>query len=432
VDTTIFERYESEVRSYSRSFPVIFDYAKGSIMRDTSGSEYLDFFCGAGALNYGHNNDFIKQRLLAYLQNDHIIHGLDMFTVAKREFVSFFEEHIIAPRNLEYKLQFTGPTGTNAVEAGLKLARSYTGRTNIFALNGCFHGSTLGSLALTSELKKRKAAGVPLTNVTHCLAPYQCGDDQALSFMETALTDDHAGVDKPAAIVLETVQAEGGINVFSPEFLRGVRELCTRHDVLMMVDDIQVGCLRTGTFFSFERADIAPDIVILSKSIGGYGLPFSLVLLKPEIDIWKPGEHDGTFRGNQLAMVAGKAALELTMDNTIAAGVREREQLVRDFLLTEVASLGAAPAATAAGGPTAAPIPIDIRGIGLIWGIDLHDGELAGRVTRACFEQGLIIERAGREDSVIKIMPSLVIPHKQLLAGLAILRDCIRRALGDA
>ncbi|MDR2197686.1 MAG: aspartate aminotransferase family protein [Coriobacteriales bacterium] len=414
MDTTIFERYESEVRTYSRSFPVVFDYAKGSVLRSTDGREYLDFFCGAGALNYGHNNDFIKQRLISYLTDDRIIHGLDMFTVAKEEFISFFEKSVIEPRNLAYKVQFTGPTGTNAVEAGLKLARKYTGRANVFALNGCFHGSTLGSLALTSERRKRAAAGVPLDNVTHCPAPYQFGEAHALDFMEKALTDDHAGIDKPAAIVLETVQAEGGINVFSADFLRGVREICTRHEVLMMVDDIQVGCLRTGTFFSFERAGIAPDIVILSKSIGGFGLPFSMVLLKPDIDIWEPGEHDGTFRGNQLAMVAGKAALELVADGHIAEGVRVREALVRDYLTEQLAVLheGA-----------------EVRGIGLIWGLDLHDGALAGSITRECFNRGLIIERAGREDSVVKVMPSLVIPIEQLQTGLDILRDAAKAVL---
>jgi diaminobutyrate-2-oxoglutarate transaminase len=426
-DTTTFERYESEVRSYSRSFPVVFDYAKGSVMRSTQGREYIDFFCGAGALNYGHNNDFIKQRLLDYLADDRVVHGLDLFTVAKEEFISCLEKTIIEPRGLAYKIQFTGPTGTNAVEAGLKLARKYTGRTNIFALNGCFHGSTLGSLALTSEAKKRKAAGVPLGNVTHCPAPYQFGEEHTLDFMERALTDDHSGIDKPAAVVLETVQAEGGINVFSVEFLRGLRELCTRHELLMMVDDIQVGCLRTGTFFSFERAGIAPDIVILSKSISGYGLPFSMALINPAIDVWAPGEHDGTFRGNQLAMVAGKAALELACegsliedgrivaDGIIASGVREREKLVHDFLTEHIAILAK---------------DIELRGIGLIWGVDLHDGELAGRITRECFERGLIIERAGREDSVVKIMPSLVIPPEQLLAGLEVLRDSTRAVLG--
>jgi diaminobutyrate-2-oxoglutarate transaminase len=414
VDTTTFERYESEVRSYSRSFPVIFDYAKGSIMRSVDGREYIDFFCGAGALSYGHNNDYIKERLIRYLEDDRIIHGLDMFTVAKEEFISYFEENIINPRGLDYKIQFTGPTGTNAVEAGLKLARKYTGRTNIFALNGCFHGSTLGSLALTSELKKRKAAGVPLGNVTHCPAPYQFGEEHTLDFMERAVTDDHSGIDKPAAVVLETVQAEGGINVFSPSFLRGVREFCTRHGILMMVDDIQVGCLRTGNFFSFERADIVPDIVILSKSIGGYGLPFSLVLIDRAIDVWKSGEHDGTFRGNQLAMVAGKAALELVVNGAIAEGVREREGIVRKFLTEQVASLDEG---------------IEIRGIGLIWGVDVHDGELAGRITHECFERGLIIERAGREDSVVKIMTALLIPHEQLLAGLEIVRDSIKAVL---
>jgi diaminobutyrate-2-oxoglutarate transaminase len=393
---------------------VVFDYAKGSIVRSSDGKDYLDFFNGAGALNYGHNNDFIKGRLLDYLQSDAIVHSLDMFTVAKAEFIEYLEEHIIAPRGLDYKVQFPGPTGTNAVEAALKLARKVTGRSNIFALNGCFHGMTLGSLALTCDLEKRAGAGVALHDVTHIPAPYQFGEDLALKFITDTLDDCHSGIEKPAAIVIETVQAEGGIHVFSNRYLQGIRNICTKYEILMVIDDIQVGCGRTGSFFSFERAGVIPDIEILSKSISGYGLPFAIDLIKPEFDIWKPAEHNGTFRGNQLAMVAGKAALELVVSGAIEDGVHERETLVETFLTKHIKPL----------------VPdAEIRGIGLIWGIDVHDGAKAKAICDRCFEKGLIIERAGRKDAVVKIMPSLVIPKDQLTQGLEIIAEAIKETL---
>jgi len=415
MDQAVFERYESEVRSYCRTFPTIFTTAKGSILKDQAGREYIDFFNGAGALNYGHNPDFIKQKLIDYLASDGIIHALDMYAVAKGEFIEALETKILQPRGFDYKLQFPGPTGTNAVEAALKLARKVTKRTNIFAFMGCFHGMTLGSLALTSDTGSRAGAGVPMGNVTHIPAPYQFGEDVALNYLRTVLEDDHSGIDKPAAIVFETVQAEGGVYVFSDEFLRAASDIAHEHDVLTIVDDIQVGCSRTGRFLSFERAGIKPDIVCMSKSIGGYGMPFALVLIKPEYDIWSPGEHNGTFRGNQLAMVAATAGVDITINDHIEDGVATRAKLVADFMANEMAPVSP---------------DIEIRGLGLIWGVDVHDDAKAAAITRHCFDKGLVLERAGRKNGVAKLMPSLVIPEDTLLKGLTILRDSCAEVLG--
>jgi len=414
MDQGIFETYESEVRSYCRTFPTIFTRAKGSILWDQDGRSFIDFFNGAGALNYGHNPDFIKSRLIDYLQNDGIIHALDMYTVAKGDFIETFETRILQPRGLTYKLMFPGPTGTNAVEAALKLARKVTKRTNVLAFMGAFHGMTLGSLALTSDRGSRGGAGLPLGNVTHIPAPYQFGDDFALTYLKTILSDDHSGIDLPAAIVVETVQAEGGVYVFSDDFLRGVAEIAHDNGILLIVDDIQVGCSRTGTFLSFERAGLKPDIVCLSKSIGGYGLPFSLTMFSPELDIWTPGEHNGTFRGNQLAMVAAKAGVEITLDQGIEAGVRHRGEIIGDFLNREIAKRWDG---------------VEVRGIGCIWGIDVHDDATAAKTSRACFDHGLILERAGRKNGVVKLMPSLVIPDDTLLEGLGIIRDALATIL---
>lgn len=404
----VFEAYESEVRSYSRSFPSVFAKAKGSIITDVNGKEYIDFFCGAGAVNYGHNNDYIKERLIAYLEQDGILHALDMMTDAKADFIEYFEEQVLKPRGLDYKIMFPGPTGTNGVEAALKLARKVTKRENVWCLMGCFHGMTLGALSLTSDRDSRKGAGIPLNYVTHIPAPYMFSGLNTIEYMETLITDDHSGVEKPAAFIIETVQAEGGIHVFSNEWLLAVRDFCDRHGILLIVDDIQVGCARTGSFFSFERAGIVPDMVIMSKSIGGYGLPFALTLFKPELDIWSPGEHNGTFRGNQLAMIAAKAGLEYMLEHEIEKEARRKEKIIKEYLLGNISSENAV-----------------IRGIGCIFGIDVGNGERCKAVTKKCFENGLIIERAGRDNSVVKLMPALTISDELLIKGLDIIKNSL-------
>ncbi|MDD5922284.1 MAG: diaminobutyrate--2-oxoglutarate transaminase, partial [Eubacteriales bacterium] len=294
MDTSVFEKYESKVRSYCRKYPVVFKTAKDSYITDEDGTRYLDFFCGAGALDYGHNNEYIKQKVIDYIAGDGITHALDMYTTAKRDFLEYFEEEVIKPRGLDYVVQFPGPTGTNANEAALKLARKVTGRPNVFALMGAFHGMTLGTLACTSESYARGGAGIAMNGVTHIPAPYMFPELDTVEYMERLITDDHSGVELPAAIILETVQAEGGIYVLDEQYLRNVRDLCDRYGILLIADEVQVGCGRTGDFFSFQRAGIKPDMVSMSKSIGGYGMPFAVTLFRPELDIWGPGEHNGT------------------------------------------------------------------------------------------------------------------------------------------
>ena len=408
----IFEKYESNVRSYCRKWPVEMVHAKGSIIKDINGNEYIDFFDGAGALNYGHNPDYIKEKLIDYLQEDGIIHSLDMYTLPKEKFISYFEEKILKPRNLDYKVLFPGPTGTNSIEVALKLARKYTGRQDIWAFTGAFHGMTLGALSLTTEASARNAAGVSLNNTVHIPAPYSMGGNfDTIKYMRELLEDDHSGYSCPAAIIIETVQQEGGIHVFSKEFLRDLRVFCTEYNILLICDEVQIGCSRSGTFFSFERADIVPDIVCMSKSIGGYGLPFALTLLKREIDVFKPGEHNGTFRGCQLSIVAAKAALEMTVEKDIPKIVKQKELIVKEYLEKDIKPL--------------LKEKMEIRGIGLSWGIEFNDGVLARSVLDKCFEKKLIIELAGRNDSVLKIMPSLLIEEDLLIKGLNIIKESI-------
>ncbi len=413
----IFHTVESEVRSYCRSFPTVFNKAKNSMLFSEDGKEYLDFFAGAGALNYGHNNDYIKKKLMDYLSSDAIIHGLDMFTKAKREFIGKFVKSILIPRDLTYKMQFCGPTGTNAVEAALKLARKVKKRANIFAFMGAFHGMTLGSLAATSNISSREGAGLSLNNITFMPYPSSNISFDTIQYMEDILKDDHSGIEKPAAVIVETVQAEGGINIAPVEWLKRLSDLCKENDILLICDDIQVGCGRTGEFFSFERAEIIPDMVVLSKSISGYGLPMSLLLLKPELDIWQPGEHNGTFRGNQLAFVAASAALEYRENINLDMNTKLMENFLKKYLTESIKPLHDC---------------IEIRGIGLIWGIDFSRMGIehaSKEIVRRCFDNGLIIERVGREDSVVKIMPPLNIEMKDLEKGCDILRCVISEYL---
>ena len=416
MNTSVFETYESNVRSYCRSFPTTFTKAKGALMFDDQGKEYVDFFAGAGALNYGHNPDYMVEKMIAYLQSDGILHSMDMFTQPKQAFLDFFITKVLQPRGLNYKVQFAGPTGTNAVECAIKLARMNKGRANVFAFMGAFHGMTMGSLALTTDRCSRDAAGQILPNVTHIPAPGMFPGLDVVAYMETLLTDDHSGVEKPAAIILETVQADGGINVFPVEFLQGVRDLCTRHDILMIVDDIQVGNSRTGTFFSFERANIIPDMVTLSKSIGGCGMPISMVLFKPELDLWEPGQHTGTFRGNQLSLIAGLEGLKKMVEDDIPADVKRKEKIVEAFLRDEIAPLDSR---------------ISYRGIGLLWGVDFSkfDKDMTKPLIAACFKNGMICERVGRDNAVLKLMPPLIIPDEQLMAGLQILKKSLQEIL---
>lgn len=420
MDTTIFASRESHVRSYCRSFPAVFTKARGSTLYAESGAEYIDFFAGAGALNYGHNNEYIKQKIIKYLESDGITHALDLYTQAKREFLEHFTNVILNERDLNYKVQFVGPTGTNAVEAALKLARKAKNRTNIFSFMGGYHGVSLGSLAVSGNVDNRMGAGLPLNNATFLPYPYgYMSNFDTIQYIETILTDTHSGIAKPAAIIVETIQAEGGVVVAPVEWLQQLRHLCDKHDILLICDEIQIGCYRTGPFFSFERAGIVPDMVTLSKSISGYGLPMALLLMKPEIDVWKPAEHTGTFRGNQLAFVGASAALDYSIDTDVSEQVRVREAFLKEFLNTEIAAIDSR---------------IEIRGLGMIWGIDLArigGATFAKEVASRCFEAGLVIERVGRNDAVLKILPPLVIEMDLLKQGCSIIKQSINECLSS-
>lgn len=400
----VFERYESNVRGYCRTWPVVFDTALNAKQWDVDGNEYIDFFSGAGVLNFGHNNLKIRQAMIDYLESGGVTHSLDMYSRSKQEFIERFVNVILKPRELDYKLQFTGPTGTNVVEAALKLARKVTGRRNVVAFTDGFHGMTLGALACTGNQKFHQAAGVDLNNVIRVPFDGYLGDGvDTLEPLRRALQDTSSGILPPAAFILETIQAEGGINVASKEWLQQVQQLAREHGSLLIIDDIQASVGRTGSYFSFENLGIEPDLICMAKGIGGYGTPMGVLLIKPELDVWQPGEHTGTFRGQNLSFVAGAAALDYFENDEFLTEVQRKGTLTEERLVAMIER---------------ANVDIELRGCGMMHGLDMGSGEQAAAVVASAFEHNLIIPTCGPNGRVVKVMPPLTIEDEVLEEGL--------------
>ncbi|MGM8366640.1 diaminobutyrate--2-oxoglutarate transaminase [Virgibacillus sp. W0181] len=410
-----FEELESVVRSYSRGWPAVFKQSKGYKLWDIDGKEYIDFFGGAGALNYGHNNDAMQEKVIEYIRQDGIIHSLDMGTPPRKEFLEQFNEVILKPRNMDYKVMFPGPTGTNAVESALKIARKVTGRNTVISFTNGFHGMTLGSLAITGNSSKREGAGVPLANSVFMPFDNYVEGQDSIAYLEAYIKGQSSGVDLPAAIILETVQGEGGINAASMDWIKQVDQLCKRWDILLIIDDIQAGCGRTGTFFSFEPAGIDPDVICLSKSIGGFGLPMAITLIKPEYDQFSPGEHNGTFRGNNLAFLGATEALNYWKDDAFSKEIKRKAEILSssiDNIIEKHPGLEGTK-----------------RGRGFMQGIATGKPELAGEIAAQAFANGLIIETSGASDEVVKFLAPLIIDEEGLRKGLEILDQSIKEVL---
>lgn len=409
VNKDVFQRYESEARGYCRRFDPIFTSASGSRMVDADGNEYIDFLAACGSLNYGHNDPDMSEALVKHIQDNGITASLDLFSNAKGRFLNTFHELILGPRQLDYRLQFTGPTGSNAVEAAMKLARKVTGRSNVIAFTNGFHGVTLGSLAATGNKYNRMGATLP--NITRLPFENYAGEHfDTADYLEQLLTDPSSGIEPPAAILFETVQGEGGLNVASPKWAQRIAKIAKQYDALVIVDDIQAGCGRTGTFFSFEPLGIDPDIITLAKSISGYGLPMAVVLIKPEHDLWQPAEHNGTFRGNTHAFVTAQIALEKFWSNQEFSHAIVNKAAIVTRHLQRISKL----------------IPNSfIKGRGMMQGIcvDADSGKLADKITRCAFEKKLIIETSGPYDEVIKVLAPLTTSDKQLEKGLMLLES---------
>jgi diaminobutyrate-2-oxoglutarate transaminase len=413
--THMFDEHESQVRSYCRKFPAVFATAQGCRLMDADGRSYLDLLSGAGSLNYGHNNPAIMDPVMAYMAKGGVIHGLDLYTTAKSEFIETFQNVVLKPRSLRYKLQFPGPTGTNAVEAALKLARKVTGRHQVIAFTNGFHGMTLGALAATTNASKRRAAGVSLGGVT--FMPYDGylpnGAD-TVSVISALITGAGSGADAPAAILVETVQGEGGLNAASVGWLKAIARIAEDVGALLIIDDIQAGNGRTGRFFSFEGVGIHPDIVVLSKSLSGFGAPMSLVLIAPEHDVWQPGEHNGTFRGNNLAFVGATAAINTYWrDNAFQHAIEGRARRVLRGLQAIADSLP--------------PGAARMKGRGLMVGIEFADPDVASGVSQILFADGVIMETCGHSDQVLKFLPPLIISEEEIDEALHLISRAVLR-----
>lgn len=422
---SIFEQRESNIRAYCRVYPVVFDKASNARQIDEEGKEYIDFFAGAGVLNFGHNNERMTSAVVDYIQSGGVTHALDMQTTAKREFMEKFEDTILKPRGMTHKMQFVGPTGTNAVEAAMKLARRVTSRQEIVAFTRGFHGMTLGSLAATANRYFRGAAGVPLNHVSHY--PFGCEKTcqgcesgcgmSVLDHLRSLYLDTSSGVTPPAAFLLETIQAEGGVNVASEDWLLALAKLAREVGSLLIIDDIQVGMGRTGSFFSFDGIDIDPDIICMAKGLGGMGTPMAMNLIKPEVDeYWAPGEHTGTFRGQSLSFVAGKEALTYFDNDDLMQQVRQKAETMYQAL---------------------APLEerfeqIQVRGKGMIIGLDVTTGERAKAIVDECFKAGLLIASCGTGGRVVKLIPPLTIPEDDLQAGLEVLVNTTQKVMEEA
>ena len=412
--TEIFARRESAARSYCRGIPAMFTGAQGSIMRDAEGNEYIDFLAGCSSLNYGHNDPDMKTALIDHIAGNGVAHGLDLHTDAKAGFLNAMETHILKPRGMDHRVMFTGPTGANAVEASMKIARKVTGRTNIVTFTNGFHGVTMGALAATGNGYHRGGAGMDTHGVTRMpFDGYADGVDSA-ALLDQMLSDNSGGIDAPAAIMLELIQGEGGLNAASGDFVRAVADIAKRHGALLIIDDIQAGCGRSGKFFSFEEMGVMPDIVPLAKSISGFGLPLAMVLVRPEHDVFGPAEHNGTFRGNNHAFVTARVAIEkFWSDKAFEAELADKAALI-EKRLTQLAEM--VPGAY-------------LKGRGLMRGVDVGSGDLAGRICKRAFQDGLIIETSGNEDQVVKVLAPLTTPVATFEKGFDILLAAARDVL---
>lgn len=408
VDSAVYARRESEVRSYCRHYGMEFDTAAGSVVRDSAGREYIDFLAGAGALNYGHNDPDMADALVAHIRRGGIAHGLDLHTSAKGAFLESFERLVLAPRGMTHRVQFTGPTGTNGVEAALKLARKVTGRRNVVAFTNGFHGVSAGALAATGNRHHRLGGAVSLPDVTRLpYDGYLDGLDSA-ALLERLLADGSSGVDAPAAVLLESVQGEGGLTAASPQWLRRIAGIAREHGAALILDDVQAGCGRTGSFLSTDPIGVTPDLIVLSKSISGFGLPMAIVLIAPEWDAWSPGEHNGTFRGNAHAFVTARVAVEkFWSDDGLVSDVARRSALVRERLERIATTVPGA----------------RVKGRGMMQGVDVGYGGLAAEVCRRAGEHGLIVETSGASDEVVKVLAPLTTPDALLARGLDILEE---------
>lgn len=411
---TVFDDLESNVRYYCRRWPVVFIEAHGALIIDESRRQYIDFFSGAGALSYGHNNPVLVEAAVAHLRSGALLHSLDLHTPEKRAFLEALRDRVMTPRGLEMVVQFVGPTGATAVEAALELAFRVTGRRTVLAFEGGYHGMTDRTASISAALDA--SIGRSSRGVCTFLPYVESDHETAAARLETVLRASGDAA-RPGALIIEPTQGEGGARPFADAYLAEVRRLCTLHHVVLIADEVQSGIGRTGPFFSFEGSGLAPDIICLSKSLSGLGLPLALNLVRRDFDLWMPGEFSGTFRGNNLAFVTATAVLEhYWADDHVEHGTVRRGEIV---------GLALDDLATSVGGRAVA------RGKGLLRGLDVVDAATAAGIADAAFERGLLVETCGSTGSVVKVLPPLLISDHDLIDGLGRLADAVQCTLAD-
>ena len=424
---------ESNARSYPRKFPFALAKAQGSWIEDVEGNKYLDFLCGAGTLALGHNDPEVNQAMVDMLTGNLPLHTLDLTTPVKDTFVHTLLNLLPGELKNNAKIQFCSPSGTDAVDAALKLCKTATGRSSIIAFNGAYHGMGHGALALTGNLHAKNKVNDLMPNVHFMPYPYSyrcpfglggdAGTDAACAYFERMLKDPECGITKPAAVILETIQGEGGVIPAPVKFIQTVRRVTKELDIPMIVDEIQCGIGRSGRFFAFEYADIVPDVILSSKAIGG-SQPLSVVIYNKKLDVWEPGAHAGTFRGNQLAMRAGTVVMNRVskpefLDDVVKKGEIFAKRL--EEIKSKVSIIG------------------DVRGKGLMRGIEFVDpkpqsdslgakkasGEIAALVQKRCFENRLVMEKGGRNGAVMRCLCALNVTMEDLEKALDIIEKVI-------
>jgi diaminobutyrate-2-oxoglutarate transaminase len=399
----VLDHFESVAQSYVRTAPVVFDRARGSELFDENGSRYIDFHSAGGSLSYGHNNARVRSALLEYMREDRILQTSDRASVAKRRFVEEFVTTVLRPRNLNYRMLFTDPANGTSAEVALRLARRHKKRLNVIAFTNASHGMTEGALSITGKKPSiYESLDLRSNTVFMPFCDYLGKGVDTIAYLRRFLEDSASGIDCPAAVIVETVQVHGGLQVASVEWLRALDQLCRDLGILLIVDETTTGCGRTGPYFSFERAGVTPDIVLVSNAIAG-GLPMSVLLLRHELDHWRPGEQVGIFQGDNLAFVAATELLSQWNDGFVHQAARHG-----DLLASELASLSA----------SFPKRPLRVRGVGMVWALDFGRPGAAAVVSAWALERGLIVEPARTRDEVLLVQPPLNIEEAVLRDGL--------------
>ena len=434
LDWAALKAHESNAKTYARNIDIILTRGEGSRLFDQDNRAYLDCLASAGALPLGHNHPYVMERVQRFLRDGHPLQALDIATPAKIEFMTQLLRALPEPFARHAKVQFCGPSGSDAVESALKLFKTATGRRSVLAFHGAYHGQTMGALSLMGNIKPKQAVSgqmsevhfLPYPNAYRC--PFGVGGTESerlsLAYIANILEDPESGITKPAAIILEAVQGEGGCVPASAAWLQGIRALTLQHDIPLVIDEVMTGLCRTGTRFAHEIGGIVPDAIVLSKAVGG-GFPLALLAYQERFDTWQPGAHAGTFRGNQIAFAAGAATMEYMLEN----GIEARVQAVGAVLRNGLEAL-----------QHAHPVIGDVRGRGLMLGVEIidpdakptaystapaADGQLAHAIKIECLKQGLIIENGGRHSSVLRFLPPLILTEDE--AGEIV--ACFARAL---